>query len=401
MILNDSTALHIRLKKQFLEDYIRKEIQESLKESIDYNGFEINIQLEDDLALKLDTQKTLSRLPLFIKLEKPEGLFTVEIDARILVDVQTKFNIDQDFTLTTQTEIIDHEWVKEPEAKLGVFNFSVVSLANFVLDRLKEKFTNSFDESVNNKFSLPQLIANQFNYYKEFDIPNTLLMVKPCPNSIQLLEITDHQDVLECRGYLNGHPIITSKEFKPEDNNTITFQKLSEVESNFQVIRGAFSYNDLTSIILPHIKTLEIAGKEIEIDSLQIEYNDKLNIDLNLVNPFAALIKVNLSLDYNPDRGLELKDAHIDVQAKNIFHKLGAPVISKVIESRLEDYFPFDIQTSLQKFYASAKSNIPQNDKVSLNVKEGQVKLTNVDFKKEGIFVRLKIDQLSVHVAQK
>ena len=147
------------IPKHLISTIITSNMDEKLEnEALEYKGFAVKIKRQGDLNVTARKKSIYIDLPLDIHIEKQNGLFTIEANGIILLNVTITTSISIDLHLNTKTTIDGWKWLEEPKVKVGILNIPVSPLANMVMNRIDDKITNQIDSSIAKKVNFQDLI---------------------------------------------------------------------------------------------------------------------------------------------------------------------------------------------------------------------------------------------------
>ncbi len=391
----------LRLSKTLIIEQIVTSFRQLMSEEMEYNGFKIQAEIDGEIALKAQEKEFLLRLPLSLKMYKPEGLFTLEANGKLYFDFKIQVQIEKDFSLSTNSELMDHEWLVDPKVKMGILNIPIESLADYALDKTKERLLDHVDEMIHKNLDFHQLMNQQFQtLYQGIPIPGDLHFYASFNlNEVHMSYFIDSETYISVEIGFRGKLKVQDQIHQLDDYTIPCFEWKSEViSSDHNQLDLNLTYDVLKPIILNQITNLDMGGQQIQVTDLNINYDESLKLDFQLTKPIEA----NLEIfgDITLENGcILIEDENVNLKAKNIFHKLGAPVISKIIESRLENYFPLDINSILEVHTNDLNQSVKGSEAIKIKLEAQPIKLESLLLKPKGLQAMLNTEQLDLQIA--
>lgn len=154
------------------------------------NG-EISFNLSDDLLsweipLRITVQKTL----FMVAFNRPIGDI-MESKGEIKLKFKTRFRVNNDWSIHTETTPDGYEWTKKPTLKIAGFTIPVSAIADILLKFNLDSYSKQVDETLTNGFKFRKYAEKGWQMlFEPFRVPggyNAWLSMKP--SSIALLPV--------------------------------------------------------------------------------------------------------------------------------------------------------------------------------------------------------------------
>ena len=118
------------------------------------DGLMMTARKSQDVTLHLSGNTIKYRIPLNLWMKKKLVIGEAEAEGNIALGMKTTYKINEDWSLTTQTEVEYHEWISKPILKTGLGNLNIEPIANIALGRSKKKLTQTIDQYIGQQLSL-------------------------------------------------------------------------------------------------------------------------------------------------------------------------------------------------------------------------------------------------------
>ncbi len=387
------------IPKHLISSIVTSNIDENLEnETLDYKGFAVKIKRNGDLNVTARKKSIYLDLPLDIRIEKPNGLFTIEANGTILLNVTVTADISKDLQLTTKTTIDGWKWIEEPKVKVGILNIPVSPLANMVMNRIDDTITNQIDGSVAEKIDFQDLInkklANLIDSRKISANPELYLRAQL--EGIESPGFREYTDKIELPLYLNIENQITTEYRVSEDWNIPPFNWIdNDPLEHSQDVHIALKYDRLEDIVQSKINGLVIGGKTLKSSNVEINYTEKLDIQIELVSPIVS----TLTLSGTPvitDGKVQLHDLDVDMQTPSIIYKMTAPIVQKLIRSDIDDRFPLDLQELIREQIRIGLAKANTIAFLNLKINANEASLSNIEFTKTHLNATITANEVEV-----
>ena len=146
----------IRIHKNELLKSINQQMGDVLYEdnNIADDGLMVRAKRKDGLSIEIGNQEIRYRVPVDLWVKKDVVLSYVEAEGALALDFTTRFNIKEDWSLETKTEVKGYDWLRRPVVKLGFANLDVTPIANIFLNHAKGDLAKSIDAQVKDVLDL-------------------------------------------------------------------------------------------------------------------------------------------------------------------------------------------------------------------------------------------------------
>ncbi len=154
----EPSVINIPLKfyKTELLKSINDRIGDMLYEDNNLNddGLAMRAKKRENITIDINAQEIKYRVPVDLWIKKDIVVSTVEGEGSLALEFTTRYKINPDWSLETQTVLDGHKWLKEPVVKLGFADLPITPIANLVINQSRTTFAKSIDKEVKNLFDL-------------------------------------------------------------------------------------------------------------------------------------------------------------------------------------------------------------------------------------------------------
>lgn len=371
------------IPKHLISTIVTSNLDKNLEnEVLEYKGFDVKIKRHGDLNVTARKKSIYFDLPLDIHIEKPNGLFTIEANGTILLNVTVTADISSELHLSTKTAIDGWKWIEEPKVKVGILNIPVSPLANMVMNKIDDTITNQIDSSIAEKIDFQDLINKKLSSLIDSRkiSENPELYLRAQLEAIESPGFREYTDKIELPLYLNIKNQITTEYQVSADWKVPPYTWIdNDPLEHSQDVNIAFNYDRIEDIIQAKVNGLVIGGKTLKASNVEINHNEKLDIQIELTSPIVS----KLTLSGTPviaDGKVQLEDLEVDMQTPNIIYKMTAPIVEKLIRSDIDDRFPIDLQELIREQIRLGLAKANNIAFLDLKINANEASISNIEF---------------------
>ncbi len=330
------------------------------------DGLMFNAWKSQDLTLSMYGNTLKYRVPLKLWMKK-ELLFGAgaEAEAELALNFSTAFRINQDWSLSTQTQVDWHEWLRAPVLKTGIGDVSVQTIANLVLNRSKKSLAEALDKYVSQEINLRPYVQTAWNAIQVPVLLDTAyqMWTKTTPVSIGMTPL-----------YCDGRSI--QAKIAVECINDVTFGQQpsfrpSTILPSLNLISEApddFVMQFETNVPFPEAERLakgmvvgqvfESGKKKVKVEDLQLwGNNDKLVVSTRLSGSFNGNIYFIGKPVFNPQKNaVEVKDLDFHVDTRSFLLRSASWIFQGPIKRQIAHAMVFPMAENVDAIRTSAQS---------------------------------------------
>ena len=371
------------IPKHLISSIVTSNIDKNLeKEAMEYKGFDVKIKRHGDLNVTARKKSIYLDLPLDIHIEKPNGLFTIEANGTIMLNVTVTADISTELHLSTKTAIDGWKWIEEPKVKVGILNIPVSPLANMVMNKIDDTITNQIDSSIAEKIDFQDLInkrlAGLIDSRKISENPELYLRAQL--EGIDSPGFREYTDKIELPLYLNIKNQITTEYQVSADWKVPPFRWIdNDPLEHSQDVNLSFKYDRIEDIVQAKVNGLVIGGKTLKASNVEINHNEKLDIQIELTSPIISTLMLS-GTPIITNGKVQLEDLEVDMQTPSIIYKMTAPIVEKLIRSDIDDRFPINLQELIREQIALGLAKANNIAFLDLKINANEASLSNIEF---------------------
>lgn len=375
------------LSKRYLADQIQLRMDADLaSRDVEVKGFDIKIQRQGPVKISAVAKSILVKLPLEIHLSKPEGIFTIEGQAALEIDARIDLDISSDWRIDTSTQLQDYTWLQEPSVTVGAVNIPLETIVDSAIHQKEEGITKQLDKVIAEQLDLQRMIALQTERLaKGIEVYDGLLITGVI-QSVQISHLKEEGDYI----YAHCLPSVDVLARPTELHSFTDVPQLPTLTWIFdrpvlgdhqQEILAEVSYDFLARQVLAVIDNTEIGGKELDVQRVDISYDQRLIIQLDVTTPVPAKVSLSGQPVFDQASGsIDLADIDVKVKPNNIIYKLSAPIINRIIESRLEALLPVGITEKVNDIWREQQGQLPQVTDVQYTIDIDRIEVAGMSF---------------------
>jgi hypothetical protein len=388
-----TTKLESELDKYFGQDY--KEINK-MKVKVVRNG-----------RLSIDQQQGQIRLslPLAFEIKKGEGIFTTEVSGSINLELGIDYIISKDLDVSVATKIISYQWIVKPKLEIGSLDISVERLVDMVIQYYSDDLLNTINAKLRPFLNLQRMIdlgIQDFEYVANKDLAPEF-KIDFDVKDIFLTQPVIEKEVINLSGEIIPTIQISTKSANLDLQPMLTnFRWINEVAPHpIGFIDLKLMYTDICSLLARNLNGSDFGGKMIKIQDLTLNGKDNyLQFKTKLIEPIKGSATINFNPFYNESDGkIYVRDLDIDIEADSIFYKLGAPIFANLMESKINDFFPFDINQFISSKVKNIVKDTTKVGDTAISPQVSKVVVSELGFHFDSIESRVRYEGITLCVS--
>lgn len=317
-------------------------------------------------------------------------LQTADTEFEITIRFATRFSIDPDWSVNTQTTAEGYEWGSKPTIRLGGFSVPITGMVSRMIDSNLPTITKALDRQVREQIDLktpvlqawntirePRLLSNQYRTWLQV-VPRRILItpLRFDPNAVRTL--------IGIEGYT-----LTSVGVKPDVRPAVSLPDLSVVPS----IKDDFQVGILSEAT--YEEAAKLAGETFvgkKFDFQDGRYNVTIrDIDLYGQNEFL-IIKAGLTGSVSGDiylkgrpfydpatKTIALKDLQYDLDTSSWLQRTASWLLKGTLARMLEKQFTIPVGDQLTEIQKSIQAQLTNNQLAKGVVLNGKIETITPD----------------------
>ena len=331
------------------------------------DGLMLTIWKSQNITMFLSGNTIKYRLPLKLWMKKSLLVTDAEAEAELALNMKTTFNINEDWSLGTQTEVEYHEWLSKPKLKTGVGDISIETLANLALNRSKKTLSQTLDRYVSQQLTLKPYVEQVWTALQEPILLDSAyrMWVKTTPTSIGMTPVaTDWNNIratiaVEC---LNDVTFGEKPWFR-ENSSLPNLLHIADAPDGYQV-------RIATDVPFPEAERLarnmmigqvfESGKNKVKVEDIQLwGNNDKLVVNSKLSGSFNGNIYFIGRPEFNPQKNqIEVRDLDFHVDTRNFLMRSAAWLFSGAIKNQMKKAMVFPLDENIRELKSSVQASL-------------------------------------------
>lgn len=277
-----------------------------------------------------------------------------EIDLRF----KTKFDLDRDWSVNTQTQADGYGWVRRPTVSFIGVNIPITNLVGNMIDKNLGSITNVIDQQVRRNVDLRTPVLKAWNVLREPYLISAAYStyLQAVPKRVLITPLRFEGRFIRATIGIEGYTLTTTGA-KPDVRPAVSLPDLtvvSKVRDDFQIgLLSEASYPEAAKLA-----AVEFVGKSfsfsdnrysITITSMDMYgQNDNLIIKAGLKGTINGDIYLKGRPYYDAhDQTISLKDLHYDLDTKNILQQSANWLLKGTFARTLEKQLTIPIGSQL------------------------------------------------------
>ncbi len=318
-------------------------------------------------------------VPLKVWIKKGFQLTNISAEGSITLDFVTRYTIQDDWKITTESEVVEHQWISKPRLKVGIINLPIKYIANYVLKRSKNLIADLVDRQLEEHLDLQQRLEEAWAQIQdpiliEEHYPMYLLLT---PEEIGMAPIQIREDSIYSKIFVksNSEVFIGNPPERSASLELPGFQFMDMPYNPFSLLVPVdISYEAIERMTQEQIEgeVYTYGKKKIKVEKLDIiGVENKMIIQTLLSGSYKGTITFSGKPYYNKERKeIAMKDLEYNLQTSNFFQKLLAGIFKKRLRKQFSKQMVFSVKEHLEQVEKEIQSNLnhyPVTDHVFLS----------------------------------
>lgn len=333
-----------------------------------HDGLMMNAWKSQDISLFFSGNTVKYRIPLKLWVKK-ELVFgsAAEAEAELALNLKTTFGINPDWSLSTQTEVEYHEWLRKPVLKTGIGDISVETIANLALNRSKKTLSKTLDQYVSQQISLKPYVQEAWEAIQQPMLMDETykMWFKTTPVSIGLTPLTTYGNALstkiavECLNDVSfgDKPAFRENSFLP--NLTL----LQDAPDDFQMKFATdvpFAEAERLARNMMVGQVFESGKKKVKIEDITLwGNNDRVVVNSKLSGSFNGNIYFIGRPAFNAQKNqIEVKDLDFHVDTRNFLMRSASWIFQGPIKRMMMQSMVFPLESQITDLKSSVQQTL-------------------------------------------
>lgn len=333
-----------------------------------YDGLMFNAWKSQDLTLSMFGNTLKYRVPLKIWLKKELLLgATAEAEAELALNFKTVFSLNRDWTISTQTEVEWHEWLKKPVLKTGIGDISVETIANIALNRSKKTLSQALDQYVAQQINLRPYVQSAWNAIQAPILLDSSyqMWTKTTPTSIGMTPITTYGNSIRAKIAVECINDVTFGQ-KPSfrrDSYLPDLNLISDAPDDFMMQFATdvpFAEAERLAKNMMVGQVFESGKKKVKVEDILLwGNNDKIVVNTRLSGAFNGNIYFIGKPEFNAKKNMvEIKDLDYHVDTRNFLMRSASWLFQGPIKKKMASAMSFPLEENVKYIKTSAQESL-------------------------------------------
>jgi hypothetical protein len=397
-------SIPVKLFKSELLQSINQQIGDVLYEdnNMKDDGMMLRAKKRENISIDLSGQEIKYRVPLDLWIKKDVMISNVEAEGSLALDFITRYNIREDWTLETKTEVSGYNWLKKPVVKLGFADLPITSIANLVLNEAKSELAGSIDKEVKDLFDLKTQMKNA---WKELNDPfmiseeyNAWMLLNP--QSISMTPFAASGNTIHSTVTVVSRPsiLVGDKPASPVVAPALPNFRQEYLSGNdFTLfLNTAISFREAERISKQNMvgETFNYGKKTVTVQDIELYgQGNKLVVNTKLQGSYNGNVYFVAKPEYNAQRNkIELDDVDFDFSTQKFLLKSASWLFKGPLKNKVQENLDFYLNYNLE----DAKKMIQEELKdyaiapgINLNGELADLTISHVYVASDAIKVRI------------
>jgi len=396
----------VRIDKRELETSVNQKLGESLYEDNDMSGDDLMIRAKkrEEIEIEIDDKNLKYRVPLDLWIKKGTFLGSVEAEGQLVLDFTTSYQIEEDWTLNTVTEVSSYDWTKRPVLKLGIVDLPVKFIASQVLNKTRNLIANTIDEQVKKQLDLktqvndawlklhqPILLNEQYRTWVTFN-----------PESIGMSPLKMDKDTIESTIIFKSNPIINLGE-KPVSPPLKALPNFAYEEAKGDGFTLFLSTDvpllEAQNLAKTHLigETFSYGNQAIKIEDVELYGSGKeLVINLLMSGSYNGNIYAQGEPKYNERKNeIELDNLEFDFSSKRFLMRTMSWLFKSNLKNKIHEQLNFQLGENIEMARHMIQQQLKSMelaDGVTLKGNLDKINISRVKIVPEALKVEIALD---------
>jgi hypothetical protein len=401
-----SIYIPVAIKISALEKTVNTQLEGVLYEDKDLrDGDRMMIRATKAAPIKLsmEGQAISFTVPAAIWVRYDAGITTVDAQGKISIDFNTAYTVKPDWSLATQTTIVNYRWLEKPVLKIAGINLPVGLLADLALQNTRKTIAKAIDEAVATDLGIGKMVADTWkSMFRPTQISadyNTWLIVNPL--DIGMTPIRVDADTLTTTIVVEARPQITVGVAPPAISGRPLppYTQFSSQVPGFSIfLPAAVSYAEAQRLAGKEIigETYTSGKRAVTIEGIEIYgQGEDVILNLSMSGSYNGSVYLKGRPFYNSARNaIEVEGLDFTLETRNFLLKSGAWLLKSTLRKRLQESLDFYLRYNLEESRKALEKQLNEYGLAGgfrLQARVDQLEVGNVALQADGFIVEINL----------
>lgn len=377
------------------------------------NRLEVKVsKASEPIKIEVFNESIRYQVPLQLDIAYDLGITRPKAKGVLALDLRSDFNIDSSWTLSTNTTLISHKWLDEPNINVGGFSLPITSVANYAIRQAEGSLERAIDMAVNEQIRLERYVTDAWNQMQRpiLVAEEEQAWLSIHPTNLQMTPLQSDEKSISATVRLEALPRLT---FGEEPSPTLVpfpafeYAANEPVVDNFNLYLGSnISYAEAERLASNSVvgETFSSGNKSISVDDLKLfGQSGKLIIELATSGTYNGAIYLSGVPEYNLNQGrLKIRNLDFTLKTKSFLTKTAAWLLKGRLKKQLQDNMNEILQDNLAGIHKELSSQLEQQqlaNGINLNGQLNELQLANTYLTEDGLEVVIHLKgQLDLNI---
>ena len=331
------------------------------------DGLMLNARKSQDISLYLFGNSIKYRIPLKLWMKKKLVIGEAEAEGNIALGMKTTYKINEDWSLTTQTEVEYHEWISKPVLKTGLGDLNIEPIANIALSRSKRTLTQTIDQYISQQLNLKPYVQEAWTALQE---PVLLseeykMWTKTTPIAIAMTPLTTEFNTIKAKIAVECYNdvIFGEKPMFRENAQLPNLRTILDAPDEFQMqFATDVPYPEAERMAKTTMvgQVFESGKYKVRVEDIQLwGNNDRLVVNSKLSGSFNGNIYFMGRPKYNPLKNrIEVVDLDFHVDTRNFLYRSASWIFQGSIKKQMAAAMVFPLDENIQALKKTVQASL-------------------------------------------
>jgi len=319
------------------------------------------------VQIDVDQDSLTFEIPMDLEIIQKTFLADIKADGAIRIKMKSRYDIDENWGITTSTKVVDYEWIEKPKANVSVITLSIESLSNRLIEKNKEQLAQNIDIQIQNSINLKKSINDiwyrlrgAMNVSEEYKV---WLQMKPLGISASRLERNGEKVMAYVQATTSPKVVVGERPIDFKLDSIPKFEWLNTDTSGYLIpLNLSIPDSEIADIANSYLaeETFDLGKKKVKVSDVEINrVGARWIVDMNIGGDVSGRIRMKGKPVYNGNKEkVELTDFDYEVDSKNVLLKSSALLFKQKVERRLINQLNEVIEDRKSQVLSIMKENL-------------------------------------------